>query len=203
MLTSALLVSTALTANASYTAIYGEKQINGDNIVFVKKGKWIKTAPSVSEWANDGSVYGCTNWAPAPNTVAVGTTFPQTANDCTVKQKRTIQNREQNDYTLVYRNIGDVVNESQTLTNQSNTRTANGTKIVNECGTGDINQYRWVNGTPSFSLMYIIWDGVKVFPDIGNINLAQYDYNGYRYTKGAQTANYGYYTFNTVCRVKL
>lgn len=203
MLTSALLASTVLTANASYTAIYGEKQINGDNITFVKKGKWIKASPAISDWTNVGSATGCSNWTPDPSTVAIGTTFNQTANNCTQEQTRTVQNREQNDYTLIYRNIGESINENKTLTNQTNTRTANGTKIVNECGTGDINKYRWVNGTPSMSMMYIIWDGVKVFPDIGNINLTEYTYNGYKYTKGALNSNLGYYTFHTVCRVKL
>ena len=37
ILTSAILASTVLTANASYMVIYGEKQINGDNIRFISK----------------------------------------------------------------------------------------------------------------------------------------------------------------------
>jgi hypothetical protein len=201
MLTSALLASTALTANASYTAIYGEKQINGDNITFVKKGKWIKASPEISAWADVGSPSGCSGWTPDPSTMAIGITFDQTASDCEQEQSRTVQNREQNNYTLAFRPIGNPINESQTLTNQTITRSANGTKVVDECSK-DMNT-RWVNGTPSMSMMYIMWEGVKVFPDIGNINLTEYTYNGYKYTKGALTANYGYYTFHSVCRVPI
>lgn len=119
MLTSALLASTALTANASYNVVYGEKQIGGDNIRFVTK----PTAPVEP---------------PAP---------------------------------------------------------------VEECSKDQ--NTRWVNGTPSMSMMYVMWEGVKVFPDIGNIYLTEYTYNGYKYTKGVQTANLGYYTFHSVCRVQI
>jgi hypothetical protein len=201
MLASALLASTVLTANASYTAIYGEKQINGDNITFVKKGKWIKASPAISDWTNVGSATGCSNWAPDPSTVAIGTTFNQTANNCTQEQTRTTQNREQNDYTLAFRPIGSPINETQTLTNQTMTRSANGTKVMDECSKDQ--NTRWVNGTPSFGIMYVMWDNVKVFPDVGNIYLTEYTYNGYKYTKGAQTANLGYYTFHSVCRVPI
>jgi hypothetical protein len=119
LLTSVLLASTALTANASYTVIYGDKQIGGDNIRFVKK----TTAPIEP---------------PAP---------------------------------------------------------------VEECSKDQ--ETRWVNGTPSFGIMYVMWNSVKVFPDVGNIYLTEYTYNGYKYTKGAQTANLGYYTFHSVCRVPI
>lgn len=37
MLISVLLTSTSLTVNASYNVVYGEKQINGDNIRFINK----------------------------------------------------------------------------------------------------------------------------------------------------------------------
>lgn len=203
MLTSALVASTVLTANASYTAIYGEKQINGDNITFVNKGIWKKTTPTISSWINVGEATGCSDWTPAVDTVATGIVFEQNSSNCKQEQSRTVQNREQNSKTLVYRNTGSPINESQMLTDYSMKRSATGTKIVNDCGSGDINNYRWVNGTPSMGMMYIIWDGVKVFPDIGNINLTEYTYNGYNYTKGALAANYGYYTFHRVCRVKI
>ena len=198
LLTSAILASTALTANASYTAIYGEKQINGDNITFVKKGKWVKASPAISDWADVGSPTGCSDWTPDPSTVALGTTFEQTASECEQEQSRTVQNREQNDYTLVFRPIGTPINESQTLT-KTITRSANGTKVMDECSKDE--NTRWVNGTPSFGIMYVMWEGVKVFPDVGNIYLTEYTYNGYKYTKGTQTSNLGYYTFHRVCRV--
>ena len=207
MLAGALISSAMATANASehpnFMVVYGKEQINGDNISFVKKGKWIKTTPTISEWVNVGEATGCSAWSPATNTVAAGISFEQTASNCKQSQSRTVQNREQNDYTLAYRNIGSLTNESRNLDDYSMTRTAVGTKIVNDCGSGDINNYRWVNGTASMRMMYIIWDGVKVFPDIGDITLSEYTYNGYKYTKGTQAANLGYYTFHLVCRTPI
>lgn len=207
MLSGALLTSVIATTNASehphFMVVYGEKQINGENISFVKKGKWVKTTPSISEWVNVGEATGCSAWTPATNTVATGTSFEQTSSNCKQSQTRTVQNREQNDFTLDYRNVGSPTNESQNLADYSMTRTAIGTKIVNDCGSGDINSYRWVLGTSSYRNSYIIWDGVKVVPDNGDITSVVMDYNGYRYTRGATTANYGYYTFNLVCRTPI
>jgi hypothetical protein len=207
LLAGALLTSTMAISNASehhhFTVVYGEKQINGDNIIFVKKGKWVKTTPVMSEWVNVGEATGCSAWTPATNTVATGISFEQTSSNCKQTQARTVQNREQNDYTLIYRNVGSPTNESRNLDDYSMTRTAVGTKIVNDCGSGDINNYRWVNGTASMRMMYIIWNGSKVFPDIGDINLTEYTYGGYKYTKGAQASNWGYYTFNLVCRTPI
>lgn len=207
LLAFVLLSANAITATASehpsFTVVYGKEQINGDNISFVKKGKWVKTTPTISEWVNVGEATGCSAWEPATNTVTAGMSFEQKSSNCKQAQTRTVQNREQNDYTLVYRNIGSPTNESRNLDNYSMTRTAIGTKIVNDCGSGDINNYRWVNGTASMRMMYIIWNGSKVFPDIGDINLTEYTYGDYKYTKGAQVSNLGYYTFNLVCRTPI
>lgn len=202
MLASALLASTVLTANAQYQVIYGDKQINGDNISFVKKGKWVKAQPTVSDWVDVGPATNCSAWTPDPSTVAAGTTFTQTASNCTQEQSRTTQNREQNDYTLVYRNVGNPISESQTLTDYSITRSAVGTKIVEDCGNGDINSYRWVAGTPSFGVFYIIWDGVKLF-ETGEYAITEKIFNGYKYTKGIQTSNFGYYTYHKLCRTPI
>lgn len=199
ILTSAILASTVLTANASYTAVYGESQINGDNITFVDKGIWNKTTPTISSWLNVGAATGCSEWAPAIDTIAKDLVFEQTSSNCKQEQSRTVQNREQNSKSLAYRNTGSPISESQMLTDYSMKRSATGTKVTDECSKDQ--NTRWVNGTPSMSMMYIMWDGVKVFPDIGNIYLTEYTYNGYKYTKGAQTANLGYYTFHSVCRV--
>jgi len=202
MLASTLLASVTLTTNAQYNVVIGEKQISGDNITFVKKGKWVKAQPTVSEWVDVGPATNCSAWTPDPSTVASGTTFEQTASNCTQEQSRTTQNREQNDYTLEYRNSGNPISESRTLTDYSMTRTATGNKIVSECGNGDIGSYRWVAGSPSFGVLYIIWDGVKLF-ETNEYQLTEKTFNGYKYTKGEQRVNYGDYTFHLVCRTPI
>lgn len=140
---------------------------------------------------------------PSTDTVATGVSFEQTSSNCKQSQSRTVQNREQNDYTLAYRSVGSLISESRNLNDYSMTRTAVGTKIVNDCGNGDINSYRWVVGSPSYRNSYIIWEGIKVVPDNGDITSVVMDYNGYRYTRGQTTANYGSYTFNLVCRTPI
>jgi hypothetical protein len=199
---SLALLGLAVNAQAkdpSYTVVYGEKQINGDNISFVSK--WLSSDPLLGNWTNVGSPTGCSAWTPDVSTKNIGVTFDQTATGCSQDQTRTVQEREKNNVSGEYRNLGSVKNENQTLKNQTLTRSANGTKVIEECSK-DVNT-RWVNGTPSFGVMYVMWEGVKVFPDSGNIYLTEYTYNGYKYTKGAQTANAGYYTFHSVCRVPI
>lgn len=61
MLISVLLTSTSLTVNASYNVVYGEKQINGDNIRFINKTETTPIedcmAPN-SEWIGGTMYYG-------------------------------------------------------------------------------------------------------------------------------------------------
>ena len=63
----------------------------------------------------------------------LGVFFSQTVTNCQQKQNRTVQHREQNDYSHAYRNVGALINEEQTLTGQSSQRNSIGTKIPQEC----------------------------------------------------------------------
>lgn len=197
ILTSAILASTVLTANASYTAIYGEKQINGDNIRFISK--WLKSDPLLGDWLIVGSPTGCSAWTPDPSTKDIDVTFEQSATGCSQEQTRTVQEREKNNVTHEYRPVGSATNENRTLTNQTITRSAVGTKTKEEC---DIPNSTWVAGGPAYRLLNITSNGVLVYSG-SDYDATEKVISPYKYTKGIITANYGSYTINKVCRSPL
>lgn len=90
---------------------------------------WAPAAPSISSWTNTAQPAVCSNWAPDVSTVDEGTVFIQTSNDCLQSQERTIQAREQNRVSLVFRDVGAPVIEPRTLT-LALTRSALGTRII-------------------------------------------------------------------------
>lgn len=187
---------------AKYQVMYGPKEISGENIHFEKTGKWIKAPALVSAWTDVGSPTGCSSWTPDPSTVATGVGFEQSSTNCTQNQTRTIQEREQNDYTNDYRNIGAAKTENQTLSNYTIKRNAVGTKIVEDCGDGSMDNYRWVAGTPSYRIFYIIWGGQKIV-ETGEYDITEKTVNGYLYKKRNLSSNYGTYSFSTLCRTPI
>ena len=186
------------------------------------KETWVATTPVYTSWVNSGGIYGCSNWSPATSTVTSGQTFTQTATDCKQDQTRTRQDREQETTTLAIRNAGSLVTENQTLTNQSNTRTATGTKVSTECkfdnpyGHTSNPQYYWVieenvnsathdptalvwnNATlnTSYSQYYYDWENMPK-------NLTSLTHAGYTYTRGPLWGDDGVYRFYTICRTPL
>lgn len=96
------------------------------------KETWVATTPTSTAWINSGAVTGCSNWSPEPSTFVAGTSFPQTATDCSQSQTRSTQNREQETTTGAIRNNGSAFTETQSIA-ASSTRTAIGTKVVQEC----------------------------------------------------------------------
>jgi hypothetical protein len=125
--------------NAAYQVQFGQQQINGENIRFVNQSKWLTTTPFISEWVNDGGVFGCSAWSPLPSTVSYGTSFQQSANDCQQKQTRTIQQREQNNTSHAYRDVGVATVETKTLTGQSGSKSSVGTLV------------KWIPASPTVS----------------------------------------------------
>jgi len=93
---------------------------------YVNPGVWLTASPVVSSWTNVGVPTACSNWTPDPSTISNGLSFQQTATDCQQTQERTVQAREQNTISLVYRNVGDPQTQNQTLT-VSSVRMATGT----------------------------------------------------------------------------
>ena len=99
---------------------------------------WVTAAPTYSSWISSGAITACTNWSPAVTTINKGTIFTQTATDCKQTQTRSRQDRQQETNTLVYRNSGSPVVESQVVT-VSDTRSATGTKEL------------WAATTPTYT----------------------------------------------------
>lgn len=143
--------------------------------------EWLAASPSYTSWINDGSSYGCSGWTPDPSTVTSGDTFTQTGSGCSQNQTRSKQEREQEKTTLVYRNVGSPVTESNTLTGLTDTRSAIGTKPAIECA-----PYARAGFSDSF---YIREDPDGMYyVKFGDQNPAGNIYplsaNGYTYTKG-------------------
>lgn len=95
------------------------------------------------------------------------------------------------------------------LINGENIRFVNGTPPVvvppvevpqEECSTD--NQTRWIAGTSSFQVLYVIWNNVKLF-ETGEYLLKEKVFDGYKYTKGEMFANAGDYAAFKVCRIKI
>jgi hypothetical protein len=74
-------------------------------------GTWLSAEPSYGDWSNNGSVYGCSNWSPDPSGVVVNTAFTQTATDCQQDQVRTVQAREVEQSSGIYRDVGQPTQE--------------------------------------------------------------------------------------------
>lgn len=186
------------------------------------KETWIAATPVYSLWSNSSSVYGCTNWSPDPSTVNSGVTFTQNATDCKIDQTRTRQNREQESTTLVYRSIGGLVTESQTLPGQSNSRQAIGTKTAKVCKydrsfnpnfdsyyTNTTYAFIWTSGYSTVPAMIIDaktgkngWDQTAV-PGLSRVSNTEFKYNDgnkiWTMTRGAYKAAEGGYSYYEIC----
>lgn len=99
------------------------------------KETWVAITSTYTAWANSGAVTSCSNWSPSPSTVASGQSFTQKATNCSQAQTRTRQDREQETTTEAIRNKGSAVAESQSIA-ASSTRSAVGTKSLEECRSG-------------------------------------------------------------------
>lgn len=192
---------------AEYQVQYGERQISGDNIKFVTYGNWMAADPSISAWVNDGVLTGCSNWIPLETTVEVGVSFPQTATNCQQKQTRTVQNREQNDYSHEYKNVGDLITENQTLTGQSSQRTSIGTKIPQECSYvfgHSTTMSAWIDNTQNKDYQ-VWWKGTKIYEKASNTLVTEYTGGGFKYVRSTymqrdKRSEDSWYQYYTICR---
>lgn len=127
---SNILTSTAI---ADYSM---NLPLDGSSITFknapVDTSKWIQADSIITDWINDGAIFDCSNWSPLADTMIFDEYFTQTATDCQQTQSRTIQDREQNDVTMEYRDVGNLTIERKTIT-VSDTKQEMGTKVVGEC----------------------------------------------------------------------
>lgn len=80
---------------------------------------WQRISDNESAWQDVGAVYACTNWSPAPSTIAIGQSFTQVATDCLQAHEKTVQGREQNVKTHAIRTVGAARRISENYTIQS------------------------------------------------------------------------------------
>lgn len=126
---------------------------------------WVSIDPTYTAWANASPVTGCSNWAPAASTVAIGQVFVQTATDCSQNQNRLRQEREQEQTTGVVRNKGAEAIEVRTIAADAQ-RNATGTRPTKECRfTAYQNHWRVViiqTQQPMPVGYEIYWDGARL-----------------------------------------
>ncbi len=97
------------------------------------KVDWIASSPSViMDWTNNGQAT-CQTWSPNLADYSTTVDVTQTSNNCSQPQNRIIQNREQESYTLEYRDVGSQITENRILENQTQTRVMKGTKSNKVC----------------------------------------------------------------------
>lgn len=99
---------------------------------------WATTDPVISEWANSGEPYDCSEWLPSTNTFSTGKEFTQSA-ECKQNQTRTVQYYETSN-TGETRKVGGETTETQVITTNEE-RTALGTRYTHVLNVG--HYYVW------------------------------------------------------------
>ncbi|EMT4910961.1 hypothetical protein AB1100_004144 [Pseudomonas aeruginosa] len=105
---AAFTVSTLCGTQASYIV-----KIPLDNNI--QYYKWSVTEAVFSEWTNNGSAYGCSNWSPSPTSITISELFIQTATDCSQDQVRTVQDMEVDEISGSTRSVGEPYTQYRTI----------------------------------------------------------------------------------------
>lgn len=125
--TIALLAGLAITSSyASYSIVYPISDINFTNVPKIEE-TWSAGEPVMSQWT-----YGqkeCSNWLPSESTKAIGVSYQQTANDCSVEKTRSVQNTEISNLGN-NRNVGELTTETETEKNLTDSRVAYGSRFT-------------------------------------------------------------------------
>lgn len=87
---------------------------------------WQPVDSIYSNWTNKGAVYACTGY-PDASSVLKDVEFTQHVSGCKQDEVRTIQKREQETTTLVYRNVDEPISEIKTNIIASAVKTSLGT----------------------------------------------------------------------------
>jgi len=144
---------------------------------------------TLGSWTNSGALYSCTNWSPDPSTVNSGQSFTQTATDCKQNQTRTRVEKYVDHVTGATVQAVSTT-ESQTLSNQTATRTATGTKVAKVCRANSM--YTNYYGTSNVLVQpppinryelrtMIYWDSVAIYNGPA-ISSTTYTKDGYTYS---------------------
>jgi hypothetical protein len=176
------------------------------NINMVNKEMWLPAAPLMTVWTNSGAISGCSNWSPAISTVNQGVVFTQTATDCNQDQTRTVQNREQEKTSSLYRNIGSPIIENKTITVSSSREAIGAKSIAKVCVYGGT----WGQGTwyKSATNITLTWWGPneaagEKFSVVVPLSTVNYTKDNYLYTKGGGIFAKGDDIWYEICRVAI
>lgn len=144
---------------------------------------WQPAEPLYGEWVNNGAVYGCSNWAPAPTSMLKDEPYNQTATDCKQDQTTTKQEREQEATTFAFRDIGPLRTISKTITVGSS-RAATGLASCSYNTTGS-NQNYWYSSTIS-NILQLVVNNVAIKTQVGSPPTStSITVNGVKYKRGA------------------
>ena len=128
-----MLTLTSSMANAEYTLHYPMEASRGGflpdrSIQFVAPSNeiWIDVEPSYTEWSYNDDYYDCNSYLPSQEKYSKEETFSQEVSGCSRNLVRYKQERQQNQETLAYKNIGSPILENDTETNLNYSRNING-----------------------------------------------------------------------------
>ncbi|MBD8681716.1 MULTISPECIES: hypothetical protein [Pseudomonas] len=91
-------------------------------------GQWAATDAMLSDWAKSGDLYDCSAATPATDAYVKGVSFQQTLSNCSQDYTRSVQPREINSVTGMYRNVGNPTEEDKTESGLGLTQQAVGTR---------------------------------------------------------------------------
>lgn len=114
MLLAATLVTQPLLAQSGNII----RSAGGSTLASPPAVNWVDVDPTYTDWLS-GNPYGCSSWLPDPAGYTESASFVQSSAGCSIDQTRERQARQQDTYSLAYRNVGDPVTEEYTLVNQS------------------------------------------------------------------------------------
>lgn len=117
----------SLIAHADYQVNYF---LDKKSIIFTNTSvmeEWISTTPSYSEWTYVGDYFDCGSALPTIESQDDGFQFTQTIADCSRNRTRSVQQREQNDQTHAYRDVGNPVDENEVEKKLTYTKQLTGT----------------------------------------------------------------------------
>lgn len=152
-------------------------------------GTWNSIAATVSAWTNTGSVHSC-SWTPDAGSFLPSQSVNQTGFNCQQKQQRTTQLREQNDSTLVIRNVGAATISYQDISVDDNPeRTIAGTDTTSAPETCVNDPYgststSWVvDLTDNNNVSFINWKGNTLSENQQLGQITSFTHNGVVYKK--------------------
>ncbi|MGH2433945.1 MAG: hypothetical protein ACOKSU_20625 [Pseudomonas sp.] len=170
---------------------------------------WQPAEPLYGNWINYGTYFGCDNekWE---GEKAPYSRYRATNSTCKLNQTRTVQNREIEQTTLVYRNVGAESMETRTLTNQTFVNIGECVYSFDPSNPDYSNASFWTELLPGngFNTYYITMQGT-IFNEIITKELTSY-YSNTRsavYFKGdAKLENIlhsGSYHYHELCYIRI